>query len=202
MRKTTSIWGKLPGGSNFHKFGPSATKESGQGRSLWGRLAGSGKLPVFVLTVLLSGIVVSCANGTYPLDIFYEMHYQQSYASHEPPRLSPPAGAVPTTGRPVFEMENPIPGQRLDEGARLYKANCVFCHGSTGNGEAPDLQGPVLKSMREKYNYGTDDRPYTITPDLTSSFVEAQNDLAVFGWITNGVTVMPAFKKLLTLEER
>ena len=157
---------------------------------------------LLVIFVLLAAVAAGCANGTYPLDIFYEMHYQQSYKSHEPPRLWAPEGAVPVTGRPIFETDNPIRGQRVDEGKVLFMANCVFCHGETGNGEDPELQGEVLRIMRVKHGYGTEAQPYTITPDLTSDFVKDQNDLALFGWITNGVTVMPRFNKLLTVEER
>ncbi len=157
---------------------------------------------LLAIIVALGVVAAGCANGTYPLDIFYEMHYTQSYSSHEPPRLSPPEGAVPITGRPVFTPENPIPGQRVDEGARLYAANCVFCHGTAGNGEDPQLQGPVLRIMRESYGYGTAARPYTITPDLTSDVVKDLPDAGLYGWITTGVTVMPSFDKLLTIEER
>ena len=157
-----------------------------------------------ILLVLLGGVAAGCANGTYPLDLFYEMHYQQSYHSHEPPRLSVPKGAVPITGRDVLATENPIPGQRVDEGARLFAANCVFCHGVTGKGDNPQLQGPVLRIMRDKFNYPQSNptKDYTITPDLTADFVKDQADVALFAWITNGVTVMPPFDKLLTVEER
>ena len=169
---------------------------------LWRRIARPGRFHILALMALFGVVIAGCANGTYPLDLFYEMHYQQSFESHEPPRLTPPDGAVPITGREVFGTENPIPGERVEEGARLFASNCVFCHGALGNGEDPELQGPVLRIMRERYGYGTDDRPYPITPDLTSDFVKDQNDLALFGWITNGVTVMPPFDKLLTVEER
>ncbi len=156
-----------------------------------------GRAHVLALLVLIGITAAGCANGTYPLDFFYEMHYQQTYQSHEPPRLSVPEGAVPVTGRGVLLTENPIPGQGIDEGNRLFATNCAFCHGMGGKGD-----GPVLVTMKEQYNYGTDERPYTITPDLTDEFVRNQTDVAVFAWITNGVTVMPPFDKLLTMEER
>ena len=142
---------------------------------------------------------MACANGTYPLDFFYEMHYQQSYQSHEPPRLTAPEGAVPITGRPLFGTENPIPGEGVEEGARLFAANCAFCHGDGGKGD-----GPVLQIMTDSYSYpqSNPNGEYTITPDLTADFVKGQADIGLFGWMTNGVTVMPSFDKLLTVEER
>jgi mono/diheme cytochrome c family protein len=159
--------------------------------------------PLFLAGILLlAAFLAGCANGTYPVDLFYEMHYQQSYKVHEPPRVSVPTGAVPITGRQITTAENPVPGQGIEEGARLFAANCAFCHGVTGNGKDPVLQGPVLRIMREGYGYGTDARPYTITPDLTSQEVVDLPDVTIFGWITNGVTVMPSFDKLLTVEER
>ena len=168
-----------------------------------GRVVAAVKRPLVLGAVLLLAMFLAgCANGTYPVDIFYEMHYQQSYQVHEPPRISVPAGAVPITGRQLAATENPIPGQRVEEGARLYAANCAFCHGATGKGDDPELQGPVLRIMREKYGYGTEARPYAITPDLTSETVVALPDVGVFAWITNGVVVMPSFDKLLTVEER
>ena len=56
---------------------------------------------MFPLRLLVAGIglfavlaVLGCTSGSYPVDIFYEQHYQQSYKSHEPPRLAGVAGAV------------------------------------------------------------------------------------------------------------
>ena len=158
------------------------------------------KRPLLLGVVLLfAAFLAGCANGTYPLDIFYEMHYQQSYQVHEPPRISVPEGAVPITGRQLSTAENPIPDQRVEEGARLFVTNCAFCHGITGKGD-----GPVLQVMRDKYNYPQSNptNDYTITPDLTDDFVVDQPDVGIYAWITGGVTVMPSFDKLLTVEER
>ncbi len=167
-------------------------------RGLRSRFAsGPGRLGLLAVVAVAGLLGASCANGTYPLDFFYEMHYQQSYGAYEPPRLSPPESAVPITGRELASAENPIAGQRVEEGGRLFAANCVFCHGVEGKGD-----GAVLRTMKRKYNYGTDERPYAITPDLTDDFVVNQEDVGLFGWITNGVTVMPSFDKLLSVEER
>ena len=164
----------------------------------WGRLK-MGRVCTLAVLLLLSIGLAGCASGTYPLDYFYEMHYQQSYQSHEPPRLSPPAEAVPITGKELIGTENPIAGQRVEEGAKLFAANCVFCHGAQGKGD-----GPVLLTMKGTYNYPQSNPAgdYTITPDLTAEFVRNQADVGLLAWITNGVTVMPSFDKLLTVEER
>jgi len=149
--------------------------------------------------VAFSAVALGCANGTYPLDLFYEMHYQQSYSSHEPPRLSVPQGAVPITGVEVPTADNPFsPGERLEDGKQLFMTNCVFCHGPGGRGD-----GPVLENfMRPIYGYVPIPE---LNPDLTSSepgHANAISDIEIYSWITNGFIVMPAFKKLLSEEER
>ena len=174
-------------------LGPGKSRERLLGL-VWRRL---GKLRLLALLVVAGVVAAACAEGTYPLDIFYEMHYQQSFHSHEPPRLTAPGDAVPITGRALLTTENPIAGEMVAEGAQLFARNCVFCHGELGQGD-----GPVLQTMKDVYGYGTDARPYTITPILTDDFVTNQSDVAIFGWITNGVTVMPPFNKLLSVEER
>ena len=153
-------------------------------------------LPLFLVAGVLTG---GCANGTYPLDIFYEMHYQQSFGSQEPPRLSIPGGAVPTTGIQISTGQNPFDASAnvLELGQTIFSGNCAFCHGVEGKGD-----GPVLNTMKEVYGYGTDDQPYTITPDFTDPFVVDQADVGLFGWVTSGVTVMPSFEKLLSVDER
>ena len=159
---------------------------------------GGARLRFLALFLVLSAVIGGCANGTYPLDIFYEMHYQQSYQAHEPPRLSAPAGAVPTTGRGAAEAENPMPGDGVEEGARLFATNCAFCHGVEAKGD-----GPVVDLMTsDKYGYKF---IATLDPDLTSGapgHAQAIGDLEVFAWITNGAIVMPPFGKLLSVDER
>lgn len=161
------------------------------------------------LALLAALVAVGCSRGTYPFDYFYEMHYQQSYSSHEPPRLSPPESAVPTTGKElpltpedVAELTNPLlqDGVRLgvEEGERLFATNCAFCHGDEGRGD-----GPVLSTMIDKYGY-----QLKLPPDLTA--IGALPDGEIFAIITNrdvvfpGVEgwVMPQFGRLLSAEER
>lgn len=169
-----------------------------------------------LLAVIAGLIAIGCAEGSYPVDIFYEMHYQPSHHSQQPPRLMPPAGAVPITGKdvPLFaqvhpdainDIENPMPDQGVDEGAKLYDINCAMCHGMDALGD-----GQVLTTMIETYGY---------TPKLNVNLslvnVLGYSDGLLYSTITNrdlrpeiagmepgASVVMPQFEKLLTAEER
>lgn len=135
------------------------------------------------LALVLVGLVATACNagtGTYPFDVFPEMHYQQSYKPQEPPRLLPPEGSVPRS----------TPEPRAS-GARLFEANCAMCHGAQGRGE-----GPVLQRIIEDYNYAP-----AMNPDLTSVEAQAVPDDGIIQIISGGVVVMPTFQNLLTEEE-
>jgi mono/diheme cytochrome c family protein len=142
--------------------------------------------PILLGVGLLVGLlaVIGCSQGSYPLDIFYEMHYQKSFKAHEPPRLSVPQSAVAWF---------PAPGATsyTDDGQHLYQVNCSMCHGSTGQGD-----GPVLQRMINVYGYAP-----VVTPNLTSDPVSAMGALGVAGFMRSGLVVMPNFSKLLTEEE-
>jgi cytochrome c len=137
----------------------------------------------FVLIVTL--LVVGCGQGTYPLDIFYEMHYQQTFKSHEPPRLSGPESAVPVGWVPAPKSTS------FNTGEHLFNVNCSMCHGATAKGD-----GPVLQKMMTDYGYTP-----AVDPDLTSTGVVAMGTGGMMGFMKSGVVVMPNFKKLLTTEE-
>jgi mono/diheme cytochrome c family protein len=186
-----------------------------QGRSIThGRRSRLG-MPVllgslFVLLALLMG----CSRGTYPLDFFSEMHYQQSYRIQEPPSLSAPADSVPITGREVDytlaqARELEIPGVIAEDvdldvvasGAELFSVNCAVCHGLGGKGDGP---------MRTRL----EDAGYLSNPaDLTASGPTAgKSEGEVFQLITKGFGatygipegqfLMPPFRKLMTEEDR
>ena len=164
---------------------------------------------------LLGGLIaVSCTTGTYPLDIFYEMHYQPSYHSQEPPRLMPPVGAVPITGKEVplqvapddiDAIVNPMPEEGVEQGAKLFAINCSMCHGMDAMGD-----GEVLQTMIDKYGYTP-----KLNTNLTLVNIFGYSDGLLYTTITNrdlrpeiadldpGTNVvMPQFQKLLTAEER
>ena len=169
-----------------------------------------------LLLVLAALFGIGCANGSYPVDIFYEMHYQPSHHSQQPPRLMPAAGAVPVTGKEVplnaqvhpdaiDTIENPMPGEGVDEGAKLFAINCSMCHGMEGLGD-----GQVLQTMTEDYGYTP-----KLNVNLTLVNIFGYSDGLLYAMITNrdlrpeiaslepGTSVvMPQFEKLLTSEER
>lgn len=141
------------------------------------------------LTLLAGLLAMGCAQGAYPLDIFYEMHYQPSYKAHEPPRLSPPESAVPFFDPPAATSFN------LD-GQHLYEVNCSMCHGAEGQGD-----GEVLSTMMEAYGYEPVYSP--ALADLNDGRMIAR-DADVIRQFVRGdfqVPVMPNFSKLLTPAE-
>ena len=169
-----------------------------------------------LLLVLVAILGIGCAEGSYPVDIFYEMHYQPSHHSQQPPRLMPPAGAVPVTGKEVpliaqvhpaaiDSIANPMPGEGVNEGEKLFAINCSMCHGMEGLGD-----GTVLQTMTEEYGYTP-----KLNVNLTLVNVFNYSDGLMYATISNrdlrpeiaaldpGATVvMPQFEKLLTPEER
>ncbi len=166
-----------------------------------------GRLAFLVLVgVTIALLGAACGRGSYPIDFFYEMHYQRSYHQQEPPRLMPANGAVPFSGREVFltpqtldAVKNPMPGQNIQKGAQLFAVNCSMCHGVAGQGD-----GQVLQTMIQKYGYTP-----KLSPNLAA--VKALPDSFLFGMISNRdliltdpnqPKVMPRFQQLLTPEER
>jgi mono/diheme cytochrome c family protein len=146
-----------------------------------------GNFRVYLLGLILLGSLaaISCTSGTYPVDIFYEMHYQQSYKSHEPPRLSAPASAVAFFPGPKSTAFN--------TGEHLFAVNCAMCHGDGAKGD-----GEVVKRL-ETYGY----TPLINPPDLTDNTPGSIVGLLMATDRPFGPdSVMPPFGKLLSAEER
>ena len=136
------------------------------------------------LALLVGILALGCSQGSYPLDIFYEMHYQPSYKPSEPPRLSAPESAVPF-------FPPPQATSFANDGQHLFEVNCSMCHGAQGRGD-----GPVLTLMQEQYGYVP-----SIDPDLTSETVKVLGINGVQSFMMSGIIVMPSFANLLTDEE-
>jgi mono/diheme cytochrome c family protein len=158
------------------------------------RSGGAGLL--LSLLVLLTLLLAGCATGTYPLDIFPEMHNQPSQRYLEPERRAPPPGAVPVSGaRPRLTFEqaanqpNPVPQttETLARAVELYRVNCATCHGADGRG-----QGPMAAYFREN--------PAAPVPpvDLASPRVQQRTDGHLHWLLANGIGNMPAYANLLT----
>ncbi len=137
----------------------------------------------FTLVAVLAA--VGCTSGSYPVDIFYEQHYQQSFKSHEPPRLSGVAGAVAYFPPPLNTTDDSV--------EHLYDVNCQMCHGEGARGD-----GQVLNLLINGYGYET-----AITPDLTTLTPEQiEGFLKVTVRPFGPNSVMPPFGKLLSEDER
>jgi len=140
----------------------------------------------FGAAMLFGLVLVACSQGTYPVDIFYEQHYQQTYRSGEPPRLIGVAGAVAFYPSAASIVTN--------TGAELFKVNCQMCHGADAKGT-----GPVLGVLiAEPYGYSP-----IVDPDITNrpiALIEAR--LASTTRPLGPTSVMPPFGKLLSEAER
>ena len=149
----------------------------------------SGSFPVRLLIAgaALAAVLAlaGCTSGSYPVDIFYEQHYQQSYKSHEPPRLSGVPGAVAYYPAPVNTTDASV--------THLYEVNCQMCHGTGAKGD-----GPVLNLLTGSYGYET-----AVTADLTTlTPEEIESFLKVTVRPFGPNSVMPPFGKLLSENER
>jgi cytochrome c6 len=73
------------------------------------------------------------------------------------------------------------PARAADDGASLFKANCVVCHGADGTGT------PTGKALK--------------APDLHSEAVQKLTDKEIFDQIENGKNNMPPFKGTLNADQ-
>jgi mono/diheme cytochrome c family protein len=162
--------------------------------------AGVSKVPKTLLVGLAFMVCLvagGCSQGAYPLDFFYEMHYQQSFKAQEPPRLSVPESAVPRFPPPEVTS--------YTSGEHLFQVNCSMCHGQAAKGSAnQDGAGPVLQNMVDKYGY-----EQKAPTDLTLFPIEFIEAILGFTPVPDVLerpfgndSVMPAFTKLLSAEER
>ena len=163
------------------------------------------------LLVLLAGCsTAGLSQGSYPVDFFTEMHYNQSFKLQEPPSLSGVPEAVPITGREANitlaqarVLENPFETNQtiIAQGSQLFEINCAVCHGTSGQGDGPMEVHLATAGYR------------SAPADLTSSGPSgSKSEGEIYLVITNGFAkayglpvdqfVMPPFQKLLTPEDR
>lgn len=165
--------------------------------------------------VALAAIAAACSpgdpfrsTGSYPIDVFQEMHYDQAVKSQEPPRFLPPEGSYPVEGgyisvdeiENIAELENPLAGDplALHRGALLYKQNCSACHGLTASGDG--YVGDVLNAygVTQPPAFGDGDGVVVIRDTGTTEVTPGE----AFDSISGGKGFMPAFEPLLTMEDR
>ncbi len=165
-------------------------------------------LAAVTLLLLASGCLAK--SGSYaPIDWAAEMHYTQTYRPQEPPRLDSPPGAVPykfagdersLTREPHVDPEdytslvNPRAGEAGSEpgaarAVELYRWNCSHCHGMEGAGDGR------VNEFLTAYSY-------VPVPNLADDATVEKTDGDIYGILTDGVLVMPAFRNLLSAEDR
>ncbi len=119
------------------------------------------------------------------------MDDQQSYKPYKAPVLSPPADAVPVSGKEIvsqeMELKNPVKPDAgsLALGKALFDINCAMCHGQTSA-----ERGPVGKKLVPP------------PPGLDHDMVQGLSDSTIFKAVTFGFGRMPAFQDKLEPEER
>lgn len=164
------------------------------------QLAFRSRFLALTVTVLGAGLLVGCEVGSYPLDIFPEMHYQQSYRTQEPPMVPTPQGSVSTAGKEIppnlakaMGRENPLAGSAgaTLAGEHLFSVNCAVCHGPAGDGVSPVAQKFADSGVRAPPSLVAANSAASLSPD---GFI--------YGVITNGIGNMPALWKILTPDER
>ena len=175
-----------------HGSRPFPLRQRVKGRAYPARLIIAG------LALVAALAVAGCTSGSYPVDIFYEQHYQQTYKSHEPPRLVGVSGAVAWFPAP--------PNTTDGSAAHLFEINCLMCHGTDGKESGPVLQRLTLSPADGGYGYqynifNTDGEPRP--PDLTvlePGVIEGYLRANTRPFGPN--SVMPPFGRLLSEEER
>ena len=151
-----------------------------------------------IMTSIFALILSGCSTGAYPVDVFPEGHYQQSYRSQEPPRLQPPTDSVPIAGKEIIygfaeagNLTNPLSPtpETMAKATQIYQVNCAICHGISGRGDGP---------MAAYFQQSGAPPPL----DYASPRVRSRKAGELYWIITNGLGVMPRFGPLLTVEER
>ena len=137
------------------------------------------------------------STGSYPIDIFQEMHYNQSYKAQEPPRFSAPSDSIPRTGgfiaaptkAEAADLTSPfaIDDQTLERGALLFKQNCSMCHGATAEGDG---------KVGEKFAF------VEPPPSFAGARIQDLTPGQAYGAISRGEGFMPPFQSLLSEEDR
>ena len=164
--------------------------------------------PMWIIAAIAVLGILSTAcfpkQGSYPIEIFTEMHYSQSFKAQEPPRLDAVRGAevfvsLGTDG--VLAMtERQERAYIPSTAAELFRVNCSVCHGVGGRGDGAINQ--YLTAADSYYASQNDGTTYSPAPNILESSQSKFSDEAFFAFISNGQNVMPRFSLLLSEEDR
>ena len=161
-------------------------------------------------------------SGANAVVIFNEMQFQPVYRAQEGPRLLPPPESVPVSG-PIIVNYEPDEYRDLQvpeavrqsydpaRGAELYRINCQVCHGVSLQGD-----GPIVQFINKTDATGKRINQGPLPANLKAGPTARSTDGEIFGFISKGgrigfgafsagqtrQTLMPAFDRLLTEEER
>jgi mono/diheme cytochrome c family protein len=114
-----------------------------------------------------------------------DMQDQPSYKPQETPRRHSPAGSMPRESRAILSPTRMESADAPARGQRLYRVNCLHCHGADGDGT-----GPVAAYLKEK------------PADLRSDTIQNKTHAELYEIVSQGKDVMPAFRGELSADER
>ena len=140
--------------------------------------------PCTIVRIMVGLTIASTVCGTPACS--NDMQEQISYQPEEAPRKHSPTGSVPRESRAIVLELLPKSEARLEKGARLFRINCVHCHGAEGDGD-----GPVAGYLKD------------LPANLRSAEVQSKPEAEIYDIVTRGREhLMPAFKGFLSAQER
>lgn len=131
---------------------------------------------VWIMVAALCGLFGACSP---------DMQDQPTYKPQEAPRRHSPAGSLPRESRAILSVAKLNDADASPRGERLYRVNCLHCHGPSGDGT-----GPVAAYLKEK------------PANLRSERIQNTTHEELYEIVTHGKDVMPAFRGELSADER
>lgn len=110
-----------------------------------------------------------------------DMEEQPSFSSQEAPRLHSPIGSIPRPSS-FSARTSSVP---MAQGQQLFAINCAHCHGQRGMGD-----GAVAGYLPD------------LPTNLLAPAIQQKPDAELYGIVTKGRHVMPAFEPFLSQQER